>query len=228
SYSEADFSRRMFFYFARLHQKYLQRIYPIVVFSFDQPQRLESDRYTVEFPEYKVLEFKYKAIQLNRLNWRDYLNQSNPIAAALMAKMRIASVDRPRVKVECLRLLATLRLDPARTRLISAFVDTYLRLNAQENQVFQTEIGTLETRERQEVMEIVTSWMEQGIEQGIERGIERGTRSLVLQQLTTLFGELPESIKTRIQQLPSDRIQSLSLALLRFQSINDLEQWLER
>lgn len=199
-----------------------------MVFSFDQPQRLESDRYSVEFSEYKVLEFHYKAIQLNRLNWRDYLNQSNPVAAALMAKMRIAPVDRPRVKVECLRLLATLRLDPARTRLISGFVDTYLRLNAQEDQVFQSEIGRLETRERQEVMEIVTSWMEPGIEQGIEQGIDRGTRSLVLQQLTTLFGELPEPLRTRISELPSDRIQSLSLALLRFQTIDDLEQWLER
>jgi len=53
-----------------------------------------------------------------------------------MAKMRIETNDRPKVKAECLRLLATLRLDPARTRLISGFVDTYLRLNTQEEQVF--------------------------------------------------------------------------------------------
>lgn len=33
SYVEQDFARRMFFYFARLYQKYLQRVYPIVVFS---------------------------------------------------------------------------------------------------------------------------------------------------------------------------------------------------
>jgi len=37
SYIERDFTRRMFFYFARLYQKYLQRVYPIVVFSFDHP-----------------------------------------------------------------------------------------------------------------------------------------------------------------------------------------------
>lgn len=226
SSSEANFARRMFFYFARLHQKYLQRIYPIAIFSFDQPQRPESNQYTVELPEFKILEFNYKAIQLNRLNWRDYLNQRNPVAAALMAKMRIAPIDRPRVKVECLRLLATLQLDRARTRLISGFVDTYLRLNAQENQAFQTEIDRLEIREREEIMEIVTSWMEQGIEQGIERGIERGTRSLVLQQLTTLLGELSEPMRSQISELPSDRIQSLSIALLRFQTIDDLEQWL--
>ena len=70
SSSESDFARRMFFYFARLHQKYLQRVYPIVVFSFDQPLREEPSIYTVEFPQRRVLEFSFEAIQLNRLDWR--------------------------------------------------------------------------------------------------------------------------------------------------------------
>nr|WP_228021249.1 PD-(D/E)XK nuclease family transposase [Romeria gracilis] len=39
--SQSDFAQRMFFYFARLHQKFRQRIYPVVVFSFDQPYRPE-------------------------------------------------------------------------------------------------------------------------------------------------------------------------------------------
>src|SRR5207244_3820635 len=46
--------------------------------------------------------------------------------SALMAKMRIAPEDRPYVKLQCLRLLATCKLDPARMRLISGFIDTYL------------------------------------------------------------------------------------------------------
>ena len=222
SYVEQDFTRRMFFYFARLYQKYLQRVYPIVVFSFDEPLREEASTHTVEFPNRKVLEFSFESIQLNRLHWREYLNQQNPIAVALMAKMRIAIDDRPKVKAECLRLLATLQLNPARTRLISGFVDTYLRLNVIEEQVFQEEIDKLETTEREGVMQIVTSWMEQGV----ERGVERGTRSLILEQLTSLFGELPEDIQGNIGQLQSERLRTLSLALLKFQSLHDLEQWL--
>jgi Putative transposase, YhgA-like len=141
---ESHFTRRIFFYFARLHQKFLLRIYPIVIFSFDQPYREEPHTYTFEFPNWKVLEFNFKSIQLNRLNWRDFLTQPNPVAAALMSKMRIAPADRPRVKVECLRLLATLQLDPARTRLISDFVDTYLNLNARARELFQAEIARIE------------------------------------------------------------------------------------
>lgn len=40
------------------------------------------------------------------------------------------------MKAECLRLLATLKLSPARMQLISGFVDTYLRLYDTEKQVF--------------------------------------------------------------------------------------------
>jgi hypothetical protein len=77
SYVEQAFTRRMFFYFARLYQKYLQPIYPIVVFSFDEPYREEPKQHKVEFPDLKVLEFNFASIQLNRLNWRDYLSQQN-------------------------------------------------------------------------------------------------------------------------------------------------------
>ncbi len=47
-----------------------------------------------------------------------------------MAKMNIADSDRPRVKLECLRLLASLRLNTAKMQLISGFIDSYLQLNA--------------------------------------------------------------------------------------------------
>lgn len=220
----------MFFYFARLYQKYLQRVYPIVVFSFDEPFRAEPHRHTVEFPGLKALEFNFASVQLNQFNWRDYLNQRNPVAAALMAKMRIAPGDRPKVKAECLRLLATLRLDPARTRLISGFVDTYLRLSRQEEQVFQEEVGKLEETEQESVMEIVTSWMEQGIEQGIERGIEQGARqearSLIQRLLTRRLGALPDSVGSQIDTLSITQLESLAEALLDFSSLSALEAWL--
>jgi hypothetical protein len=220
---ESFFTRRIFFYFARLHQKFLLRIYPIVIFSFDQPYREEPHTYTVEFPNWKVLEFNFKSIQLNRLNWRDFLSQPNPVAAALMSKMRIAPEDRPRVKVECLRLLATLQLDPARTRLISGFVDTYLKLNAIETQTFQAEIAKIEPERREGVMQIVTSWMQEGIDQGIER-----ERSLVVRLLTKRVGTLPSEVRDRIDQLPIDQVEALGEALLEFRTLTDLEAWLSQ
>gem|GEM_PF-2864600 len=37
-------------------------------------------------------------MQLNRLNWRDYLNYPDPVACALMAKMQIAHEYRTQVR----------------------------------------------------------------------------------------------------------------------------------
>jgi predicted transposase/invertase (TIGR01784 family) len=229
--SKAHFARRMFFYFARLHQNHLQRIYPIVVFSFDEPYREEANQYVVEFDDLKVMEFNFKTIQLNRLNWRDFINQPNPVAAALMSKMRIEPADRPRVKVECLRLLATLKLNPARTKLISGFVDTYLRLNVQEEQVFQESVGTLEGAEREGIMQIVTSWMEQGIAEGEQRGRTEGRtegeRSLVLRQLARRVGTLPATVEAQVQALALPQLEALGEALLDFSGLDDLTDWLQ-
>ncbi|KYC38257.1 flagellar assembly protein H [Scytonema hofmannii PCC 7110] len=220
SYTESDFARRMFFYFAKLHQEYLLPIYPVVVFSFDEPKRQERKQYQVEFPNLKVLEFNFTAIQLNQLNWRDFLQQKNPVAAALMAKMRIAPEDRAKVKAECLRLLTTLRLDPARTKLISGFVDTYLELNASEEQVFQRELDSMGLRQEEQVMEIVTSWMKTGMQQEAQK--------LVLRQLNRRLGTIEPPLEQRIRELPLARSEDLSEALLDFVEISDLVNWLEQ
>jgi hypothetical protein len=204
--SQTNFGRRLFFYFALLHQKHLQPIYPIVIFSFDQPKRAEPDTYTVEFPNRKILEFSFESIQLNRLNWRDYLNRPNPIAAALMAKMRIAKQDRPKVKAECLRLLVTLRLDPAKTQLISRFVDTYLRLNSNEEQSFQAEVDRMEIRQKEEIMEITTSWEEKGIEKGMAKGMTQ-ERQKIAQRL--LQQGIPIAIITQATDLTPEQLQQL-------------------
>ena len=166
SHRESEFGQRLFRYFARLYEKHGLPVYPVVIFSYDAPNRAEPATHRVEFPDKTVLEFNYEVIQLNRLNWRDYLRNENPVASALMAKMAMKPAERPRVKLECLRLLATLRLNPARMQLISGFIDSYLKLNRQEELTFQESARRTAGKERKKVMEIVTSWMKQGIRQG--------------------------------------------------------------
>ena len=92
-----------------------------------------------------------------------------------MAKMTIAKVDRPKVKAECLRLLVTLKLNPAKTQLISKFVDIYLRLDVKEEQLFQAEIDTMDKIQKEVIMQTTTSWE--------EKGIERERRSIALNLL---------------------------------------------
>jgi hypothetical protein len=173
---QASFSRRLFRYFSRLYDKYDLPVYPIVVFSFDSPRESQADFHLVSFPNKVVMEFRYDVIQLNRLNWRDFLDKHSPVAAAMMAKMSIAPADRVRVKLECLRLLATLRLNRAKMRLISGFVDAYLNLSLSEQKEFEANVATLAAHETEAVMEIVTSWMKEGLKQGRREGRAEGRR----------------------------------------------------
>jgi Domain of unknown function (DUF4351) len=122
-----------------------------------------------------------------------------------------------------LRLLATLRLDPARSQLISGFVDTYLQLNMQEEQVFQTEVGTLEETEREDIMQIVTSWMERGIIEGERSGEVR----LVLRLLLRRVGTLPSNVEAQVQALDLPQLEALGEALLDFTQLSDLTDWLQ-
>lgn len=221
---QSNFAQRMFRYFARLNEKYDLLIYPIVLFSYDQPRQPASSQFRVEFPDLRVLEFNYQVIQLNQLNWRDFLDQANPIASALMAKMQITPEDRARVKAECLRLLVTLRLDQARMQLISGFIDTYLRLNELEQQQFEAEIGRIEPSEQEGIMEIVTSWMEQGQ----VRGIQREALNFALRLLKRKFGTPPPKIETQVRELSVTQLEDLGEALLDFSTMTDLVAWLER
>ncbi len=225
SYNQADFNKRMFRYFSRLHEKYDLPIYPVVVFSYERPQKAAESSYQLEFPDFKVLEFNYRVLQLNQLNWRDFLNQRNPVASALMAKMQIAPEERPKVKAQCLRLLVTLKLDPAKMQLISGFIDTYLNLDESEEQAFQTELGTIESEEREQVMEIVTSWMRTGIEQGRQEGLQRETE-LIIRQLKRKIGQLTPEIEAQVKGLEIEELENLGETLLDFEQLEDLTNWL--
>ncbi|MFH7024652.1 MAG: Rpn family recombination-promoting nuclease/putative transposase [Heteroscytonema crispum UTEX LB 1556] len=219
AYKQQDFGKRMFRYFSRLYEKFDLPVYPVVIFSYDNPKTPEPNAHEIVFPNKLVLQFNYDTIQLNRLNWRDFLRQQNPVATALMAKMNIAPTERRQVKFECLRLLATLRLDPARMQMISGFIDTYLRLNAEEEGLLQANIANMEAREQEVVMQIVTSWMEQGKQQA--------TLSLVMRQLTRRIGTLTPELEARVQQLSLTQLEDLAIALLDFSDVTDLEVWLQ-
>jgi hypothetical protein len=106
----SNFKRRMFTYFARLHEDSGLPVYPIAVLSYDSPLAPAESEYRVEFPGFDVLKFNFRVVQLNRLKWRDFLKRDNPVAAALMAKMRMTKQEQRQVKFECLRLMTTLKL----------------------------------------------------------------------------------------------------------------------
>ncbi len=228
--SRTPFGRRMFCYFARLHERYHLPVYPIALFSH-HAAHTEPDVYEVVFPDCQVLRFQFRVIQLSRLRWQDFVRRPNPAACALMAKMGMAPEERPRVKLECLRLLTTFRLDPARLRLISGFIDTYLRLNAEETLRFEQQAATLlDETEKGKIMELTTTWKEEGRlegrQEGRREGRQEGEASLVLRQMKRRWGGLAPTIEAQVRTLSVEHLEGLAEALLDFSSPTDLERWL--
>jgi len=213
----ADFAARMFRYFARLTEKHGLPVYPIVLFSHDAPRRPEPDHHRVEFPDKVVLDFRYTVIQLNRLRWRDFLHHRNPVASALMAKMDIPREDRPRVKLECLRLLVTLRLNRAKMHLISGFVDAYLRLSGREAVQYQQAVTAIAPGERKAIVNFVNGWEEQGAVKELHEAIER--------LLRRRFRTIPAAMKKQVRDLDADELRELLLAAADFKSRTDADAW---
>jgi flagellar biosynthesis/type III secretory pathway protein FliH len=145
-----------------------------------------------------------------------------------MSKMNIAKKDRPKVKVECLRLLANLQLDPARTFFISGFVETYLRLNKREERVFQKEIATIQTvAEQERIMQLTNSWVEQGKNQGLvegkSQGLEEERRSAISSLMQFRYGAIDSQLSAVLPvlvTLTSDEYTPLILQLSREELID--------
>ncbi len=226
------FGRRMFDYFSLLTRDYQLPVYPVALLSYDNPRNAEADVFRIVFPDKQVLEFRFTVIQLNRLNWRDYLRQDNPVASALMAKMGVAPEERVEVKKECLRMIVRLRLDRDRMHFLAKFVDTYLELNAAEEQQFQAALKELPRKEQEKTMELMSSWekrgYQKGLEQGAQQGLQQGRWEVVLEMLTQQVGTLSERAQARVKRLPPPQLSSLAKALLHFSRPADLTNWLRQ
>ncbi|MBD2604816.1 DUF4351 domain-containing protein [Scytonema hofmannii FACHB-248] len=72
-------------------------------------------------------------------------------------------------------------------------------------------------------MQIVTSWMRQGLEQGEKQG----ELKLLMRQINRRFGEISSQLKGRIENLSTPELENLGEALLDFSDIGDLEAWFE-
>lgn len=222
--------RRVFRYFARFYDKFDLPVYPIVLCSYAKPRKPAREQHSIRILTRTILVFSYSVLQLNRLDWRDFLETTNPVAIALMARMHISPTDRWRVKAASLRLLVGARLSGAQRRLLSQFVDVYLRLQGAEEQAFQAEVATFATPEREAVMEIVTSWEQKGRAEGLLEGrVEgriEGQRSLLARQLSHKLGALSDEVQAQLTTLSSTQLIALGEALLDFTTLADLKTWL--
>ena len=69
--------------------------------------------------------------------------------------------------------------------------------------------------------------MQQGLEQGLQQGRQEGEAAFALRHLQKRFGNLGRGVEKQIRALPLDKLEDLSEALLDFQDLPALKNWLK-
>ncbi|WP_249869054.1 Rpn family recombination-promoting nuclease/putative transposase [Oceanobacillus saliphilus] len=214
SYFEKKFHERMYHYFSLLYNKYRKPILPIAVFSYDE-KRNEQDKFTMQFPFFHVLTFNFLILELRKKNWRTYMKSNNPAAAALLSKMGYSKEEKVEVKKEFLKMVVRMKLNPAESRFISGFFDTYLILNEKEEEQLMEEIQQMDNAE--EIFELSNSWERRGREAGREEGRQEGRsmgkkeerRNIALELLkeglaTELIAKVTHMTREEVEELQKD------------------------
>lgn len=231
--------QRMALYALQLYDLYDLPVYPILLTSFDKPHSKLDNKFVMQAAGHTTLLFNFHVVQLNLLNWRKFMRAKNPIATALMAKMQIAPADRVKVKLECLRLLATLQLDYDRVEQIAQFIDVYLNLNHQQEVEFMAKVEKIPAlRKATPIDQIVTSWERRGMrigklegkregrQEGIQKGLQEGQQmakaETALRLANRKFGELPLGLQEQINQLGVEQLNVVLDAVLDLTTLDQL------
>lgn len=146
----------------------------------------------------------------------------NDIAAALLSKMGFQPEEKVKVKVEFMRMLTRMKLDPARMELLAGFFETYLRLNREEEEQYNRELGKLDSKEVDVIMQITTSWHEKGRAEGRAEGKIEAKREVICKYLLRKFGDKSFDLQQKIRQITS--LEVLDYILGELFAANTLEE----
>jgi predicted transposase YdaD len=64
------------------------------------------------------------------------------------------------------------------------------------------------------------------VEEIAQKKLQQGESVIILRQLNKRFGSLPERVKEEVSVLGTERLEALGEALLDFESLGDLDDWL--
>jgi predicted transposase YdaD len=76
--------------------------------------------------------------------------------------------------------------------------------------------------------EIKAEAEQKGLEQGRQEGRQEEAASLIIRMLTKRFGTLAENVRGSVTALSLESLEELSEAPLDFDSLSELNEWLEQ
>ncbi len=183
---ESNFPQRMFNYYCQLWLRHQKPIFPIALFSDDHKWiKPINDFFEIKALDKKVVLFNYELIKLKNLNWRDYINSSNPIVAALMAKMGFNTEEIPRVKAEIARILTGRSFKYQKLGYLANFSEFYLPLPDKKSIFeYKSELSKLGVTEDIEEMLVLSKPVKERYEAGIKKKVLKKVLNKVFRKVS--------------------------------------------
>ncbi|MEH2263264.1 Rpn family recombination-promoting nuclease/putative transposase [Nostoc sp.] len=201
---------RMLDYWVRLYRLYRLPITQVVVLLLPPaPGTVIETVFSVETTRHE-----YRVIQMWLENPESFLNDP-----ALLPLAPLAATTQPQGLLQQV-VEKVNRLEPRQRPEISAYTQILAGLKYNQDLIRQL---FREGMMRESV--IYQEILAEGEQRGEQRGREAEGQLLILRQLTRRVGELPQEMRSRIENLSLEQLENLGEALLDFQAIADLESW---
>lgn len=215
---------RMFDAYTQLRHRHGLPVLPIGLYLRVGLGGIGIDVYEERFWELRPVHFEYLYVGLPALDAVEYVQGDNWLGVALAALMKIPNDRVAWLGAEALRRIQGAPLSDQERFLLGECVQAYLPLDEAQQHEFER---LLSTEIYHGVQAMNTTWYEKGLEQGIERGIEQGVakerRDSLRELLEERFGPLAPAVLARLEQLPVERLQPLRRAILKAQSLDELD-----
>ena len=140
------YNEKMLDYCWEIYKKHRCIVISIVLYTHDS-QVEEKDYFKIEIDFLRTLYFKFYSFQLKTYYWRDYIEGSNPITAALISNMSYEENEKVDMKMESIRILEENDLDEVTKGMIIYFFDRYVILNSAEKAILKKRIRKNMVRE---------------------------------------------------------------------------------
>jgi Domain of unknown function (DUF4351) len=226
---EKDFPERMFTYAIRIFEYFRQMPVSLALLC-DGRQNWRPHQYVFRSPG-SWLQFEFTAVKLldYRVLWGQLEQSRNPFAVVVMAHLKMQEtqgdwVERKAWKFTLVKRLYELGYDRADVIHLFRFIDWVMILPEALKRAFWDELKVYEEERR---MPYVTSVEQIGYERGRGEGREEGQGLMLLALLEEKLGPLPQSLLERLRGLSWAQLLSLKKPLFNFESIADLESWLD-
>ena len=162
--------------------------------------------------------------QVERLYLEDLLHQDDLSPNLALLRLIVTPKDQAGLAArQILNSVSTeaefqLKLDLVESILVNKF--TQLTLEEIQKMLNLKEADITQTRFYQEVLEI-------GEKKGLQQGLQQGEANLTIRQLKRRCGNLTAIQEQKVRSLSISQLESLGEALLDFQNMSDLENWLQ-